>query len=156
MKVSKKSLVAGVAMGASVVAATTLGAGTASAEARQVDMSCVGLSPNIVDLPYSVQVIVNPDATGDTYGPTTFTVHAGASLWGYGTHPTLNWTNLATGASGSVTGHGQVSSIFGSGSTFYFSHIPTGTGPLRVDLSVTNTGFYPIPAINCSGNVLRD
>ncbi|MGV9415075.1 hypothetical protein ACWDOP_34680 [Nocardia sp. NPDC003693] len=155
MRVSKKSLIAGVAVAASALAGTVVaGAGDASAAVgKLVDMSCVGLSPNVIDMPYSAQVIVDPTYDAPA-GTASFTIRGNSSLWGYGTHPTLTWTNLATGASGSLTGHGQAT--LGNGSTVYFSHIPTGTGPLRVDLSVTNTGWFPIPAINCSGTSSLD
>lgn len=153
MRGSKKSAVTGFAVGVTALAGTVLmGAGTASAESALVDMSCIGLSPNIVDVPYSAQVIMS--RYDQPSGVATFTVHTGASIWGgYGTAPTLTWTNVATGASGSVTGFSPMSSMFGTGSTVYFSNLPTGTGNVRIDLSVVNTGLVPVPVVNCGGNI---
>ncbi|MBF6483425.1 hypothetical protein IU431_04560 [Nocardia otitidiscaviarum] len=128
------------------------GAGSAAADlpSSQVDMRCVGISPNIVDLPYSSQVIVSYlyDESGFPY----ITVHTGASLWGYHTTATLRWTNLATDASGTVTGDSPVSSFFGTGGTVYFRE-PTGPGPVRLDLTVVNSGLVPVPPVNCSGTI---
>ncbi|MRH88202.1 hypothetical protein GFY24_12240 [Nocardia sp. SYP-A9097] len=151
MSVSRKSVVSvGVAALAGMV---SLGAGTASAaDSALVNMSCIGLSPNVVDVPYSAQVIMSQ--YGLPPGVASFTVHTGASIWGgYGTTPTLTWTNTATGASGSVTGFSPMSSMFGSGSTVYFMNLPTGSGNVRIDLSVVNTGLIPVPPVNCSGNI---
>ncbi|MCU1642048.1 MAG: hypothetical protein JWN03_2323 [Nocardia sp.] len=155
MRVSKRFLIAGLALGATAVAGSmVMGMGTASAvDSALVPMSsCVGLSPNIVDVPYSNQVIVSQ--YGLPPGVAGFTVHTGASIWGgYGTSPTLTWTNLATGASGSVSGFSPMSSMFGSGSTVYFNNVPTGSGPVRIDLSVVNSGLVPVPAVACSGTI---
>ncbi|MEU5410029.1 hypothetical protein [Nocardia asteroides] len=150
MTMRVKSMLAGLAAGAVAMGTMVAGAGTASAlPSSLVGINCMGLSPNIVDVPYSNQVIVS--YLRDQSGLPSFTVHSGASIWGYQTHPTLTWTNLATGASGSLTGHTNISSIFGTGGTVYFTDVPTGTGPVRVDLSIVNTGLVPVPAVTCSG-----
>ncbi|MFJ2838300.1 MULTISPECIES: hypothetical protein [Nocardia] len=151
MTMRVRSTIAGLAAGAAVVAGTMVaGAGAANAlPSSLVGINCLGLSPNIVDVPYSNQVIVS--YLYDQSGLPSFTVHSGASIWGYQTHPTLTWTNLATGASGSLTGHTNISSFFGTGGTVYFTDVPTGTGPVRIDLSVVNTGPVPVPVVTCSG-----
>ncbi|MFC4126275.1 hypothetical protein [Nocardia rhizosphaerae] len=146
-----RAKVAGIAAGVAVAAGTMVaGAGTANAlPSYLVGIDCMGISPNIVDVPYSNQVIVS--YLYDRSGLPTFTVHSGASIWGYQSSPTLTWTNLATGASGSLTGHTNISSMFGTGGTVYFTDVPTGAGPVRIDLSVVNTGLVPVPPVTCSG-----
>ena len=106
---------------------------------------CRGVSPDIVDFPYSGQVV------GAQYkGTPYFTIHAGGSIWGgYGTEVTLNWTNLTTGASGSETGSGSVGFVIGNGSTIHFDP-PTGAGTIRTDFVVRNSGLVP-QQVTCSG-----
>ncbi len=151
MALLTRSKIAGTAAALAAAAGTMVaGAGAANAlPSSLVGINCMGISPNIVDVPYSNQVIVS--YIRDVSGLPTFTVHSGASIWGYQTHPTLTWTNLATGASGSLTGHTNISSMFGTGGTVYFADVPTGTGPVRLDLSIVNTGLVPVPPVNCSG-----
>ncbi|WP_194813771.1 hypothetical protein [Nocardia sp. XZ_19_385] len=148
-----KSMITRIAVGAAVVAAGTLSSVTTASAANyggpiEIGMRCVGLSPNIVDLPYSGTL--HGTHGGDLWsGRPAVAVNMGGSIWGYGTHPTLTWTNLATGASGTVTAHGQAGPFFPTDTSF--GQLPTGTGPVRFDLSVVNTGLVPVPAITCSG-----
>ncbi|WP_435590406.1 hypothetical protein [Nocardia sp. bgisy118] len=132
---------------AALTAAALSGAGTASAAEDGIVTTCRGISPNIVDFPYSGQVVVGQyNSPGRAY----FTIHAGGSVWGgYGTQVTLNWTNLSTGASGSETQGGSVGFVIGNGSTLYFSPY-TGAGRIRTDFTVVNSGFVP-QTVTCSG-----
>ncbi|MEV0436970.1 hypothetical protein [Nocardia sp. NPDC050413] len=144
-KIGWKAAAAGLVTGAMVMSGA--GAATAAPSSWEVTI-CRGVSPNIVDQPYSGQVIgAQPyGAPGVPY----FTIHAGGSLWGgYTTTVTLNWTNLTTGASGSETQSGNVGFIIGNGSTLYFRP-PTGTGIVRTDFTVHNSGFVP-QVVTCSG-----
>lgn len=152
-KIGKRAVVARLAVGTAALTAAVFGSsGTASAYwSTLVDIRCAGLSPNIVDIPFSAQVVAN-----EPYGQpgASFTVHTGASVWGgYTMNPTLTWTNLATGASGTVSGSAPVSSLFGTGGTVYFNALPTGSGPVRVDVTIVNRGLAPVPPVNCSGTV---
>ncbi|NEW38530.1 hypothetical protein GV794_27085 [Nocardia cyriacigeorgica] len=97
-------------------------------------------------MPYSSSIYAS--GSSDRPGLAHLQVNTGGSIWGYDTHPTVNWTNLNTGASGSVTGHGRVS--LGDQTSVWFD-IPTGAGQVRIDLSVVNTGFVPVPPVTCSG-----
>ncbi len=126
------------------VAWSSAGTAVADGESRIITY-CRGLSPNIVDFPYSGQVI------GAQYkGAPYFTIHAGGSIWGgYGTEVTLNWTNLTTGASGSETRGDSVGFVIGNGSTINFSP-PTGAGTIRTDFVVRNSGLVP-QQVTCSG-----
>ncbi|WP_431958184.1 hypothetical protein [Nocardia lijiangensis] len=136
-----------VAVAATALTAAVLsGAGTAVADGGIVT-TCRGMSPNIVDFPYSGQVVVGQyNSPGRAY----FTIHSGGSIWGgYGTQVTLNWTNLNTGASGSESQSGTVGFVVGNGSTMHFSP-HTGPGTIRTDFTVVNTGFVP-QTITCSG-----
>ncbi|MGV9819512.1 hypothetical protein [Nocardia xishanensis] len=147
-KSGKRSKVARAAVAAAAMTAAVLsGAGTASADEGGIVTTCRGMSPNIVDFPYSGQVVVGQH---NTPGRAFFTIHAGGSIWGgYGTQVTFNWTNLKTGATGSETQSGSVGFVVGNGSTMYFSP-HTGAGTIRTDFTVVNTGFVP-QTITCSG-----
>lgn len=142
-----------VVAGAAAVAALMFGApGTASAAnfSAVVDMQCVGLSPNIVDVPYSGRVYVGQYSGRP--GWTSLTVHTGSSIWGnYTTHPTLTWTNLNSNVSGTASGSAPVPSMFGTGAQVNFDAWNIGPGPVRFDLSVVNSGLVPVPVVNCSG-----
>ncbi|MFI9507058.1 hypothetical protein [Nocardia sp. NPDC052566] len=152
-KIAARKAVARIAVATAVAGIAALSAtGVAAADSKLVIQGCSAMSPNVIDTPYSVQVI---ESQYKQYGTATFTAHAGGALtWGYDTHVTLNWTNLSTGASGSAVQHSRVN--FYNGSTVAFSDVPTGTGPVRIDLSVTNVGLIPVPPVNCSGTVNVD
>ncbi|MET7771604.1 hypothetical protein [Nocardia sp. NPDC005366] len=129
--------------------ALSMGMGTAAADTvDRADVICWGLSPNIVDLPYAGRIAAyQRDATPGL--PTIEITSAQPSIWGYQTNPTIRWTNLATGASGAASGSNRVG--FGSTNPVFFPDLPTGAGPLRVDLTTVNVGPVPVPAVNCSG-----
>lgn len=112
-----------------------------------LDMHCVGPSPNIIDMPYSAQVLLSQYKQP---GSATVTVHTGPSIWGYSTRPTLTWTNLNGGRTGTASGNAPVSNLFGEGATVIFYNLPTGAGPIRFDLSVVNAGIVPTPPVTCS------
>ncbi|WP_147403941.1 hypothetical protein [Nocardia panacis] len=143
-----------VAVGAVVVAGLGLaGAGVAAADpsGKLVTNGCQGSSPNIIDMPYSGQVIASQY---NQAGSADISVYGGSSIFGYDTRPTLTWTNLNTGASGSVTGYARVGMPYTA--NVNFPRVPTGSGPVRIDVSVANSGFFPVPAVTCSGVVDLD
>ncbi|WP_067721428.1 hypothetical protein [Nocardia yamanashiensis] len=154
-KASRNSVIGRAAVASAVVAAGLLaGQGTASADfSAEVPMNCVGLSPNIVDVPYSGKVYLGQYNAGRP-GWTSVTVHTGASIWGgYTTNPTITWTNLNTGVTGTASGSAPVSSMFGTGAQNNFDAWGIGGGPVRFDLTVVNSGLAPVPAVSCSGTI---
>ena len=135
-------------------------AGTASASdqnSRTEEIAvCTGLSPHILDVAHTSDLQVSEDSANP--GVVDAYVSTSPDLWGnYRSHPTITWTNLATGISGTLTGKSQVipSEItiapFAAVGTSY-DNVPTGSGPVHFDLSVVNVGTFPVPAITCNGN----
>ncbi|MGV9675494.1 hypothetical protein ACWDSJ_09470 [Nocardia sp. NPDC003482] len=143
-------MVGRVAVGAAVVTAGMLASqGVAAADFSAVVMNCSGVGPNVVDVPYSAQVVVGQYSGRP--GWTGIAVHSGASVWGgYTSRPTLTWTNLATGVSDTATGQYPVSSVFGTGGQANFDAWNIGGGPVRFDLTAVNTGLFPVPPVTCS------
>ncbi len=141
--------------GAAIVAvgvstgAFSAGVGTAGADTvDRADVICWGLSPNIVDLPYAGRIAAYQwDATPGR--PTIEITSAQPSIWGYETNPAIRWTNLATGETGEAVGSGRVG--LGSTNPVFFLHLPTGAGPVRVDLTTVNAGPIQVPPVRCSG-----
>lgn len=152
-RITSKRVAAGLAVGvAALIGTVSAGPGSATAGnyyGGMVDMRCVGPSPQLVDSPYTGTVqYLQRDARS---GFPAFSVNSGSSVWGYGTHPTLHWTNLNTRASGTLAGHGAVSPFFGDSVGVYFPEVRTGAGLVRIDLTVVNTGLAPVPPATCSG-----
>ncbi|PXX65343.1 hypothetical protein DFR70_104406 [Nocardia tenerifensis] len=147
---SKRSVIGRAAVTAAAVTVGVLASqGVAAADFSAVVMNCSGVSPNVVDVPYSAQVYVGQ--YGGDPGWTGITVHTGASIWGgYTSRPTLTWTNLATGVTGTATGQYPVSSFFGTGGQANFNARDIGGGPVRFDLTAVNTGLFPVPPVTCS------
>lgn len=146
-------LTTALAIGAAGLLATTVtGAGAASAygqDARHADIAaCEGLSPHIVDVPYMGDLHVSQDAASQ--GMVDVSVEPALDLWSYDSHPTITWTNLATGASGVLAGQVSIVSLANSTSASY-EDVPTGSGPVRFDLSVVNSGTFPVPPTTCTG-----
>lgn len=137
---------------AGLLAATVTGAGIASAkgqDSRHADIAvCEGLSPHIIDVPYMGDLHVSQDAANP--GIVDVSVAPALDLWGYDSHPTITWTNLATGVSGVLAGQSSTVGLANSTSASY-EDVPTGSGLVRFDLSVANVGTFPLPPITCNG-----
>lgn len=141
------------AVGAAVLLATT-GAGSAAAQGqdkRYADIAkCEGLSPHIIDVPHMSDLHVSQEATKP--GTVDVSVSSALDIWGYRSHPTITWVNLATGASGTLSGQSYLISIVSALGVSY-KDVPTGSGPVRFDLSVVNNeGIFPVPPITCTGS----
>jgi len=141
------------AVGAAALLATTAGAGSASAQDPDVFgrtiAKCEGLSPHIIDVPHMDNLRVSQGEVD----PGTVNVYVDPSLdiWGYDSHPTITWTNLATGASGVLAGQMATRNLANSKGVSY-KGVPTGSGPVRFDLSMVDNGTFPMPPVTCTGN----
>ncbi|WP_062394934.1 hypothetical protein [Gordonia phthalatica] len=136
------------------IAATVAGVGAlaavgvpGAAEARPVSSQyvaqhCIGLSPNVVDIPYNGGVRVDQD------GPGKFAAFWGsASLFGYTTDGTLNWHNLRTGQKGRV----PVTIAHNLSGNSYVAEVDSGAGPVRITTTGLNRGLLTFGAPRCSG-----
>ncbi|WLP89467.1 hypothetical protein [Gordonia sp. NB41Y] len=126
-----------------------LGTGTASAETVAPLDRCWGISPNIVDQPYSTaRLFVSPDGPGRV----TAAVRDISSFWrgGYESVGRLDWHNLRTGKRGTAVDAAPIR-LYVNGPTF---RLNTGTGPVRVTLSAVNrNALWSIPTTSCSGTL---
>lgn len=117
---------------------------------RHVAMNCLGLSPNIIDLPYNggVQVLTRVTQPG------TITVIGGSnSATRYLTDASITIRNTTARASGTVTRR-YLHTAGGSAEGGYTIR-DVYTGPGRVTITVTpiNHGVITIPGPTCRGTI---
>ncbi|MGW0039209.1 hypothetical protein [Gordonia sp. NPDC003376] len=132
-----------------LIGAGALGSGTASAETVAPLDRCWGVSPNIVDQPYSTaRLFVSQNGPGRV----TAAVRDISSFWGGGYESVgrLDWHNLRTGTRGTAVDAAPIR-LYVGGPTF---HLNTGSGPVRVTLSAVNrNALWAIPTTACSGTL---
>ncbi|MFC9894247.1 hypothetical protein ACFVMC_11190 [Nocardia sp. NPDC127579] len=123
---------------------------------QRVDgVQCLGLSPNIVDLPYDGGFLVQTDTNAP--GRIAYLNVGGIgspirSVFGYVTEATVSWQNLDTGAAGAVTRSYRQGIATENG--MQFSGLDTGAGRVRVTVSGVNRGpLLSLPAPACTGEV---
>jgi hypothetical protein len=131
-------------------------AGAAPIATQRVEgMQCVGLSPNIVDLPYDGAFLVQTDTNAP--GQIAYLNVGGIgspirSIFGYVTEATVSWQNLDTGAAGAVTRFYRQGIAAENGTQF--GRIDTGAGRVRITVSGVNRGaLMSLPAPACTGEV---
>lgn len=133
--------------------ATSLLGGVAPATAASAAYplaNCMGLSPNIADLPYNPTRAIVADYAGTTYITTEF-----SSLWvgvGYQSVARLDLRNLANGRHVVKTSNRRVSPPYVGTHVFTLPTSQIGTGRVKAVLStVNNNGLWSIPTPTCSG-----
>ncbi|MYR06823.1 hypothetical protein GTV32_11140 [Gordonia sp. SID5947] len=140
------ALAAGTAIGIGAVAPPTAAAETVVPLDR-----CWGLSPNIVDQPFSTaRLFVSPNGRGRV----TAAVRDISSFWtptgGYQSAGRLDWHNVSTGKKGVAFNTAQIR-LFVGGPTF---RLDTGPGTVRVSFSAVNrNALWAIPSTSCSGTM---
>ena len=154
----RNRLVAG-ALTVATAAGMLIGAGTASADdtlGRLDDRTCQGVSPNIVDLPYSVGIrvqqtqkpIVHNSVTLYLTKPVTF-------LAPYSASGTLTWRNPVSGQHGSqrfsdTIQRYQLLMPFIDMSSMPTLYLHPGVGPLDVSISAQPKGLVPVAPVTCT------
>ncbi|WAC54088.1 hypothetical protein [Gordonia sp. SL306] len=139
-----------------LAAITAIGLGavaptTASAETVVPLDRCWGVSPNIVDQPFSTaRLFVSPNGRGRVIAA----VRDVSSFWtptgGYQSAGRLDWHNLSTGKKGVALNTAQIR-LFVGGPTF---RLDTGPGTVRVTFSAVNrNALWAIPSTSCSGTM---
>ncbi|MEV6279870.1 hypothetical protein [Nocardia sp. NPDC051832] len=116
---------------------------------QEIGVNCWGLSPNLLDLPYSGKVTIMTHANE----PGLFTVGGGGrSLFGYTTDTRVDWRNLDNGRTGSAT----VSYPQNMYDTSIYRIYNQDSGPGRVALTITatNRGLLTLPAPTCTGEAI--
>ncbi|MFW0796658.1 hypothetical protein AAFP30_22830 [Gordonia sp. CPCC 205515] len=136
---------------AGTLALITMGTGTASAETAVPLERCWGISPNIIDQPYSTaRLFVSPTGRGQV----TAAVRDISSFWiptgGYQSTGRLDWHNLSNGRKGTAINTAPIG-LYVGGPTF---RLNTGPGTVRVTLSAVNrNALWSIPTTSCSGTM---
>jgi hypothetical protein len=129
----------------------TAGTGTASAETVVPLERCWGVSPNIVDQPFSTaRLFVSPEGRGRVVAR----VRDVSSFWiptgGYQSVGRLDWHNLTTGRKGTSVNAASIG-LYVGGPTF---HLTTGPGTVRVTFSAVNrNALWAIPSTACGGTM---
>ena len=142
---------AAAAIAASSFAALSVGSGTAHAETVAPLERCWGISPNIVDQPYSTARLF-VSRTGP--GRVTAAVRDISSFWtfsgGYESVGRLDWHNLTNNRKGTAFNTAKIG-LYVGGPTFA---LDTGPGKVRVTLSAVNrNALWAIPTTACSGTI---
>jgi len=117
---------------------------------RQVAMNCLGLSPNIVDLPYNGGVRVQTRATQ----PGTITVIGGSnSATRYLTDASITIRNTTARASGTVTLRYLHTAGGSAGGGYTIRDVYTGPGRVTITVTAINHGVITIPGPTCRGTI---
>ncbi|MEE3849971.1 hypothetical protein VZC37_06480 [Gordonia sp. LSe1-13] len=138
--------------GAGIVGLSTATAGEATADRHPLP-GCIGLSPNIVDLPFWPETVDVAQYTGKTYISVDFT-----SYWlfvGYRSDARLDWHNPGAKKRGVLFSSTQVQSPYVGVHWFVIPTNAIGRGNVNVTLSATNSNaLWSIPSIPCSGTIV--
>ncbi|GAC68440.1 hypothetical protein [Gordonia soli] len=143
-------------MAAATVAAGlgAVGAAPASAETVAPLSRCWGVSPNIVDQPFSVaRLFLEPDGAGRVIAR----VRDVSSLWallspaaGYDSVGRLDWHNVSNGRKGTAIDTARIGGYV-NGQQF---RLATGAGTVRVTYSAVNrNALWAIPSTSCGGTL---
>ncbi len=154
-------IAAGALAAAGAVALGIGAAGTANAELHSdvvpMDGPCLGLSPYIVDQPYAFsQLYVLQDTARPGQARIDFTP---SSLWffagGYDSDFRIDWTNTATGATGTIQDSMRVANPGSHASPGYT--IDSGPGDVALTISAYNHhALWGFPSVPCSGTIHVD
>lgn len=153
-RTARSAVASAVALTLAAVGVGLVGVGSASAETVAPMSRCWGISPNIVDQPFSTaRLFVSPTGPGsvtaavrDVSTPYAF-FFPGAQ---YDSVGRLDWRNVATGRTGTVFSTARINSYVG-GPTFALT---TGAGEVRFTFSAVNrNALWSIPTTSCSGSM---
>lgn len=139
--------------GAGVVGLTTAAAGEAAAATEYRMTQCLGLSPNIVDVPFMPSRAIVAQYGGKTYIAVDFT-----SYWigvGYRSDARLDWHNTRTNKRGVLRSTTHISPPYQGVHNFVINTSAIGTGRVNITLNATNSNaLWAIPAIACNGSIV--
>lgn len=129
------------------------GVGQANASQEFPIPNCIGVSPNIVDIPFKLS-----NAIVSQYEDTTWITVTYGSLWvgvGYESAVQLDWHNPATGQRGTKLSDSRVVPPNTGVHNFQFPTEQIGQGRVEVSFSAVNrNALWAIPALTCSGGVV--
>ncbi|GAA4805156.1 hypothetical protein [Tomitella cavernea] len=156
-----RTLGTAVAAGGCAAVLAVGGAGTAGAELNSdvvpMDQPCIGLSPYIVDQPFAfsqVYVLQDTEVPGQAkidFNPSSLWFFAG----GYASDFTMDWTNLQTGASGTVRDSMRVANPGSNATQGYV--IDSGPGDVALTFnSFNHHQLWGFPSITCHGTIRVD
>ncbi|MEE4022193.1 hypothetical protein V1Y59_03795 [Gordonia sp. PKS22-38] len=138
---------------AGIVGLSTATAGEANAATEHALNGCVGLSPNIVDIPFWPRRAIVAQYAGQTYISVDF-----PSYWlfvGYRSDARLDWHNTRTNKRGVLRSTEQVRPPYQGVHDFVIPTNAIGRGNVNVTLSATNSNaLWSIPSIPCSGTIV--
>lgn len=135
-------------IGALLVGGT--GPATAAPSAAYPLSNCMGLSPNVVDLPYNPTRIIVADYAGKTYLTTEF-----SSVWGYQSRVRLDLRNLSTGRHVVKVSNRRVSPPYVGTHQISFPTSQIGKGRVKAVLtSVNSNALWSLPTPTCSGVIV--
>ncbi|MEO9326769.1 hypothetical protein [Gordonia aurantiaca] len=145
-----------VAAATSLLAAAAVGlAGAGQADAspsREYPLStCVGVSPNIVDVPFLARRAIVSTYDGNAYIATDFPSYFPG---GYQSTARLDWHNPATGKRGSKVSNTRVNPPYQGVHYFVIPLGQIGRGRVNVTFGAVNrNALWAIPSTSCSGTI---
>ncbi|AFR47476.1 hypothetical protein KTR9_0831 [Gordonia sp. KTR9] len=127
--------------------------GEANAVTREYPLSnCIGLSPNVVDVPFLARRTIVSTYAGNAYIATDFTSYFPG---GYQSSARLDWHNLATGKRGSKVSNVRVNPPYQGVHYFVIPVSQIGRGRVNVTFGAVNrNALWSIPSTSCSGSVV--
>ena len=150
----RRSAAAALFVLAATIGVGTVGAGHASAETLVPMTLCLGVSPYIIDQPFSTaRLVVSPAGPGkvdaairDVSTPWGALIRNG----GYDSVGRLDWRNANTGRTGTNFGTDRIDG-YGGGPRFTLN---TGAGTVHFTFSAVNSNaLWAIPTTSCSGTM---
>lgn len=127
--------------------------GDANAVSREYPLStCVGLSPNVVDVPFLARRTIVSTYAGNAYVAADFTSYFPG---GYQSSARLDWHNLATGKRGSKVSNVRVNPPYQGVHYFVIPVNQIGKGRVNVTFSAVNrNALWSVPSTSCSGSIV--
>lgn len=125
---------------------------------QEVPAHCLGVSPNIVDMPYvgTIRTMQKLEDNGAPYpidhGRADVSIANSISFWGYTTYAHATWHNLDTGATGALDA-AEVP-VGPSGPVANFGMMESGPGTVEITAWADNqNGLWTLPTTRCTGTV---
>ncbi|WP_238422233.1 hypothetical protein [Gordonia sp. 'Campus'] len=127
--------------------------GEAGAVTREFPLSnCVGVSPNIVDVPFLARRAIVSTYAGNAYIASDFTSYFPG---GYQSTARLDWRNLSTGKRGTKLSNVRVNPPYQGVHYFVIPVGEIGRGRVAVNFSAVNrNALWSIPSTSCGGTVV--
>ncbi|MBD0861793.1 hypothetical protein IA539_11300 [Gordonia sp. zg691] len=138
---------------AAVLGVAGTGTGDAAPVSREFPLSnCVGLSPNVVDVPFLARRTIVSTYGGNAYIAVDFPSYFPG---GYQSAARLDWRNPGTGKRGTKISNVRVNPPYQGVHYFVLPQKQIGKGRVDVTFSAVNrNALWAIPSTSCTGTIV--